>query len=37
MDQTAAAATSQPTQQTTGFDISLTISPRVVSALYAAD
>lgn len=36
MDQTAAAATSQPTQQTTGFDISVTISPCVVSALYTA-
>lgn len=37
MDQTAAAATFQPTQQTTGFDISLTISPRAVSAPYTAD
>lgn len=30
MDQTAAAVTSQPTQQTTGFDISDTISPCVL-------
>lgn len=36
MDQTAAAATFQPTQQTTSFDISVTISPHVVSVLYTA-
>lgn len=36
MDQTAAAATSQPTQQTAGFDISVTISQCVVSVLYTA-
>lgn len=36
MDQTAAAATFQPTQQTTSFDISVTISPHVASVLYTA-
>lgn len=36
MDQTAAAATSQPTQQTTGFDISVTIRPCVASFLYTS-
>lgn len=34
MDQTAAATTSQPTLQTAAFDISVTISPHVVSVLY---
>lgn len=36
MDQTAAAATSQPTQQTACFDISVTISFCVVSVPYSA-
>lgn len=35
MDQTPAAATSQPTQHTAGFDISVTISPCVVSVSYS--